>query len=120
MINGEFYKQELQDDILNIESIPVTITEEHIKFSVLSLNKLFDEIITELGNDTITEFMEWSDYNYDYDDSELKIFCEKPADLTIENIRYKIKTNMLQLWVYLCEYAIEKSIFINPVEGILL
>ncbi len=119
MINGEFYKQELQDDLLNIEAIPITITKEQIKFSITSLNKLFDEIITELGNEIITEFIEWSDYNYDYD-SELKLVCEKPADLTIENIKYRLKTNTLQLWVYLCEYAKEKNIFIEPVEGILI
>lgn len=118
MINGEFYKQELHDDILNLESIPITITEENMKFSIDSLNKLFDEIIYELGNDTITEFMEWSDYNYEYD--PLKIVCEKPADLTIENIKYRLKTNIMQLWVYLCEYAKEKDIFLEPVEGILL
>lgn len=123
MIDGEKFKKDIQCELKNLEDIPFKLTDMSMMIYSDELNTMFHEIINNLDENKTNQFIdEWSTelISYAYDSTGfLKVVLERPADLTLRNIHYKLRVGILQTYVCLCEFARNQKIFVEPDKGIL-
>jgi hypothetical protein len=85
------------------------------------LNYLFEDIEEEIGDD-IEKFYGWGNdiRSYIKERNIFKIVVEKPSNLTLDNINYRLRVAVHETWICLCEFARGFGIFEEPDDGLLL